>query len=96
VKASVIDFKEPGFSGSVWTAVRPNDSRLGTRAPIQPRKLGDLPGPKDAAITKWHLPFTGLKPNHHYTLVVYSPDAGYGIDKPFGRTCFRTNRHPGS
>lgn len=109
-KAAVIDFREEGFTGDVWTAVMPNDSRLPVPTPgglIQPRKLGDLEDgePKDSngiGLTDWYIPFSGLRPEHYYAFIIYHPDANYGFgpdvkygfDKPFERLCFLTTKHP--
>jgi len=92
---AVIDFKVPGYTktGDVWVAVRPNDSRIPSREPIQPRKLGDLPN--EAGLTNWYMRFTGLKPEHYYTVVIYSKtDAYYGLHNPFSRQCLLTTKHP--
>jgi len=90
---AAIDFREPGFSGSVRVAVLPNDSRLPSRDPIGDRKLGDLPDAGDAGLTNWYIPFTGLQPEHYHAVAIYSSDPGYGIGRPFHRQCFLTNRH---
>ncbi len=95
VNYAVIDFREPGFEGNVSVAVLSNDSRLGpptTATAIGAKKLGMLPN--GAGLTNWYIPFTGLKPEHYYTVVIYSPDPGYGIHKPFSRQCFLTTKHP--
>ena len=91
-KLAVIDFREDGFSGSVNVALQPNDSRLHSESP-QIRKLGDLSGDGNW-LTNWYIPFSDLKPTHYYAVVIYSPDAGYGLSKPFWRTCFLTKRDP--
>jgi len=99
MKYAVIDFREPGFTGNVNVAVLSNDSRLGPpteASKIGDKSLGTLPdeaGPMKW-LTNWYLPFTGLRPRHYYTVVIYSPDPGYGIFKPFSRQCFLTSRHP--
>jgi len=99
VDYAVIDFREPGFSGNVSVAVLSNDSRLGPpteASKIGNRSLGNLPdnaGPMQW-LTNWYMRFTGLRPEHYYTVVIYSPDPGYGIHKPFSRQCFLTTKHP--
>jgi len=93
MKFTIVDFEEPDFSGSLSVAVLPNDSRLPSRNPIGNRTLGDLE--YAAGITGWYkIRFTGLKPEHHYAVVIYSPDDGYGIEKPFYRQCFWTDDDP--
>jgi len=91
---AVLDFKRPEYSGPVRVAVMSNGSRLQTSTPIKSLPLGELAN--GGKLTKWHLPFTGLRPAHYYALVIYSPDAGYGPSKPFYRQCFLTDRDPNS
>ena len=91
-RVSVIDFHQPGFSGTVNVAVVPNDSRLPESTPMV-RKLGTVQEADDRVLTNWYT-FTGLQPDHHYTFVIYSPDPGYGLSKPFLRSCFITDRDP--
>ncbi len=91
-KLSVIDFRERGFSGSVRVALQPNDSRLRSES-IQDRNLGHLSGDDDR-LNSGYIRFYDLQPRHYYAVVIYSPDDGYGISKPFWRQCFLTNRDP--
>ena len=93
-KASIIDFYEPGFTGDVYVAVIENDSRLpGTNVFVGTQHLlGTLNGTSTPQLEKWHLPFTGLKPCHHYALITYSPQ-GDGRTV-FERTCFLTSTPP--
>jgi len=93
MKMTIVDFEEPDFSGSLSVAVLPNDSRLPSRNPIGKRKFADLTWA--SGLTGWYkIDFHGLKPEHHYAVVIYSPDEGYGIEKPFYRQCFWTDKDP--
>ncbi len=83
---------KPAYFGPVRVGVMSNDSRLGTGL-VSSIELGTLVD-EDSRLTKWYIPFTGLKPSHYYTLVIYDPSVG--PSQPFSRKCFLTSRSPGS
>jgi len=103
MRFTVVDFKEPGFDGSLSVAVLSNDSRImpgqivgsaiKIKNPIGAEGSNDGTLSYAAGIEGWHKhTFTGLKPEHYYAVVIYNSDAGY--EKPFYRTCFWTDDDP--
>ncbi len=97
------DIVTPDYTGPVKVAVVSNDTRLG-KITIGEKDLGTLTnthygeghGFGGRGLTKWYLPFTGLKPDHYYALVIYGTAQGYNRDNPFSRKCFLTAKGPAS
>jgi len=104
MKFTAVDFRQPGYSGQLKVAVLPNDSRLGRTAispsgatgPGDSNLQGEFQYVPDATWDKnWHrFKFTGLKPEHHYAVVIYGTDDGHNISRPFYRQCFWTDDDP--
>ncbi len=93
------------FDGRDWTerplalraGVMANEDRHFSALPLSSQPLGALRGPQ-ATLDK-RVRLTGLRPDHHYTLIIYSPElAGVGgrggHTAPFERRCFRSARVP--
>ncbi len=92
VKVTVVDFTVADFTGSLDVAVVSNDSRLSGSQYMQTMPL--TKGGNTSVSNWWKYTFTGLQPSHYYTVAIYSTDDGHGLDKPFFRSCFLTNKHP--
>ncbi len=79
--------------------VMANEDRHFSALPLVSQPLGALAG-SQATVDK-RVRLTGLRPDHHYTLIIYSPElAGVngrgGHTAPFERRCFRSARAPDS
>ena len=79
--------------------VMANEDRHFSALPLSSQPLGTLSS-KEATVDKSGMELTGLRPDHHYTLIIYSPElAGVngrgGHTAPFERRCFRSARAPG-
>ncbi len=81
--------------------VMSNDTRAFSAYPISSQPLGNMR--KDGSVSKSGIVLGGLKPNHYYTVIVYSPELngkmqiGNGPETkrgghrtPFMRICFRS------
>ena len=70
-----------------------NDSRLG-KVLVGSMRLGTLIDDGSSRLSKWYIPFTGLKPSHYYAMVIYDPRGG--PSQLLSRKCFLTDRNPDS
>ncbi len=81
--------------------VMSNDTRAFSAYPISSQPLGTIS--RDGSVSKGGIVLGGLKPNHYYTLIVYSPELNGkmqigsgpvtkrgGHRTPFMRICFRS------
>ncbi len=94
------------FAGRNWeerplslrVGVMANEDRHFSAIPISSQPLGSLKGKHDT-VDKAGIRLAGLRPDHHYTLIIYSPElAGVGgrggHTAPFERRCFRSAQVP--
>ncbi len=94
------------FAGRDWeeqplslrVGVMANEDRHFSALPISSQPLGSLKGQNDT-VDKAGIRLAGLRPDHHYTLIIYSPElAGVGgrggHTAPFERRCFRSAQDP--
>ncbi len=85
--------------------VMSNDTRAFSAYPISSQPLGTIS--RDDSVSKGGIVLGGLKPNHYYTVIVYSPELNGkmqigsgpvtkrgGHRNPFVRLCFRSANAP--
>jgi len=102
MKFTAVDFRDDDLSRNLKVAVLPNDSRLGTTAispsaatgPGASNMQGEFQYVENGTWSdNWHrFEFTGLKPEHHYVVVIYDRDNPNG--DPLYRQCFWTDDDP--